>query len=77
MKSTNQTENKQGEIIIYQTQDGTTNLDVRLEGNTVWLTQKQIAELFGTEIPAIAKHIRNIIKTGELDSSTLSKKEIV
>ncbi len=37
------------QIIIYQTQDGHTNLDVRLENDTVWLTQKQIAELFGTK----------------------------
>jgi prophage maintenance system killer protein len=67
-----------GEIIIYQTPDGTTNLDVRLEGETVWLTQRQIAYLFGTEIPAISKHIKNIVNNGELDEkATLSKMEIV
>ena len=49
-----------GEIIIYQTADGETRLDVRMENDSVWLTQAQIAQLFGTEIPAISKHIRNI-----------------
>lgn len=66
------------EIIMYQTPDGTTNLDVRLEGETVWLTQKQIAVLFGIEIPAISKHIKNIYESKELDEiSTVSKMEIV
>ena len=50
----------QGEIILYQP-DEAVKLEVRLEDETVWLTQAQIAELFGTEVPAISKHIRNII----------------
>ena len=54
-----------GEIIIYQTPDGNTHLDVRLENEMVWLTQKQIAVLFGTERPAITKHLNNIYKSGE------------
>jgi hypothetical protein len=67
-----------GEIIIYQASDGTTNLEVRLEEETVWLTQRQIAYLFGTEIPAISKHIKNIVNSGELDGkATVSKMEIV
>ena len=41
------------QIIIYQTEDGQTQVDVRLEDETVWLTQKQIAELFGTKRPAL------------------------
>jgi prophage maintenance system killer protein/phage regulator Rha-like protein len=56
-----------GEIIIYQTPDGVTNLDVRLENETIWLTQAQIAELFGTMRPAITKHLNNIYKSGELE----------
>ena len=56
-----------GEIIMYQTPDGITNLDVRLENETIWLTQAQIAELFGTKGPAITKHLNNIYKSGELD----------
>jgi len=56
-----------GEIIIYKKPDGETNLDVRLENETVWLTQAQIAELFGTKRPAITKHLVNVFNTGELD----------
>ena len=56
-----------GEIIIYQTSDGTTSLDVKLEQETIWLTQNQIAELFGTKRPAITKHLKNIFISEELD----------
>ena len=67
----------QGEIILYQP-DEVGELEVRLEDETVWLTQAQIAELFGTEVPAISKHIRNIIRNGELEKeATVSKMEIV
>lgn len=59
-----------GEIIIYQTSDGATALDVRLEQETIWLTQKQMAELFGTKRPAITKHLKNIFLSGELDESS-------
>ena len=59
-----------GEIIIYQTSDGSTALDVRLEKDTIWLTQKQIAELFGTKRPAITKHLKNIFSSGELEESS-------
>ena len=67
----------QGEIILYQP-DEAVKLEVRLEDETVWLTQAQIAELFGNEVPAISKHIRNIIRNGELEKeATVSKMEIV
>ena len=67
-----------GGIIIYQTADGETRLDVRMENDSVWLTQAQIAQLFGTEIPAISKHIRNIFQSGELErEATVSKMEMV
>jgi hypothetical protein len=66
------------EAIIYQTQDQLILLSVKIEQDTIWLTQKQIAELFGTEIPAISKHIRNIFSSEELQrTSTVSKMEIV
>lgn len=61
-----------GEIIIYQTSDGKTQLDVKLEGDTVWLTQAQIAELFGTKRPAITKHLGNIFAEGELKENSVS-----
>jgi len=60
-----------GEIILYQTPDGETNLDVRLENETIWLTQAQIAELFGTKRPAITKHLSNIYKSGELEEISI------
>ncbi|MBQ7555538.1 virulence RhuM family protein [bacterium] len=55
----------ENEIIIYQP-DETIKLDVRFENETVWLTQEQIAKLFGTQRPAITKHLSNIYKSGEL-----------
>ena len=58
-----------GEIILYQP-DETVKLEVRLEEETVWLTQAQIAELFGTQRPAITKHLNNIYNTGELDEDS-------
>jgi hypothetical protein len=68
---------EQGEIILYQP-DEAVKLEVRMEDETVWLTQAQIAELFGTEVPAISKHIRNIIRSRELEKeATVSKMEIV
>jgi len=61
-----------GEIIIYQTSEKEVELKVRLEKETVWLTQSQIALLFGTKRPAITKHINNIFKSGELDKDSVS-----
>ena len=67
------TENLNDKIIIYQSEDGKTQLDVKLEHETVWLTQKQIAELFGTKRPAITKHLKNIYASEELtEESTCS-----
>ena len=67
----------QGEIILYQP-DEVGELEVRLEDETIWLTQAQIAELFGTEVPAISKHIRNIIRSEEFEKeATVSKMETV
>lgn len=61
---------EEDKIIIYQTEDGQTQIDVRLENETVWLTQKQIAELFGTKRPAITKHLKNIYASEELEESS-------
>jgi len=70
-------ETKTGEIVLYQPNDFI-QLEVRIEYETVWLSQIQIAQLFGTEVPAISKHINNIYKVGELDkNSTVSILEIV
>ena len=62
---------KKGEVIIYKSKEGP-KLEVRLEENTVWLTQNQIALLFSTQRPAITKHLNNIFKSGELDKNSVS-----
>ena len=65
-------------MVIYQTPSGETQLDVTIKGETIWLTQRQIAELFGTKVPAISKHLKNIFESGELErDSTISKMETV
>lgn len=65
-----------GEIIAYHA-DGELHLDVRLENETVWLTQAQIAELFGTKRQAITKHLSNIFASNELEElSVCSKMEL-
>ena len=56
----------ENQIVVYQPNE-TVRLDVRLENETVWLTQEQIANLFGTKRPAITKHLANIYKSGELE----------
>ena len=61
--------NRPNEIILYQP-DETMKLEVRLEDETVWLTQQQIADLFGTKRPAITKHLSNIFKSGELEEES-------
>ncbi|HBX53552.1 MAG: DNA-binding protein [Bacteroidetes bacterium RIFOXYB2_FULL_35_7] len=68
-----ESDSNHGEIILYQASDNKTALEVRFEEETVWLTQAQIAELFGTKRPAITKHLINIYKSGELiENSTCS-----
>jgi prophage maintenance system killer protein len=62
--------NTENQIIIYQAEDGQTQIDVRLENETVWLTQQQIAELFGTKRPAITKHLKNIYDSEELEENS-------
>lgn len=61
------------EILLYQTEDGQTKIDVRLEGETVWLNQKQMVELFQTTKQNVSLHIRNILKEGELDEVSVVK----
>lgn len=55
------------EILIYQTEDGQTKVDVRMEDDTVWLSLNQLAELFQRDKSVISKHIKNIYTEGELD----------
>ena len=65
-------EKNNGEIIIYRTEDGRTQLEVRLENENVWLSQQQIANLFGVQRPAITKHLKNIFESGELEENSVS-----
>ncbi|DAB28751.1 MAG: hypothetical protein A2513_00585 [Sulfurimonas sp. RIFOXYD12_FULL_33_39] len=65
------------DIIIYKDINGEIKLDVSLENDTVWLSQKQMSLLFDVNVPAINKHIKNILADGELNSSTISKMETV
>ena len=60
------------EIEIYTAPDGKTELEVRFEGETVWLTQEQIAAVFGIQRPAITKHLKNVFASGELDEQVVS-----
>lgn len=62
-----------GEFLLYQTEDGRTKLEVRFEGETVWLTQAQMAELFQTSVPNVSMHIRNLFAEGELRADSVVK----
>jgi len=69
---------KNSELILYQTKDGRVRLEVRLEGETVWLSQKLIADLFQKDVRTINEHIRNIFEEGELQpEATIRKFRIV
>ena len=59
-------ENK-GEILFYQTEDGLTNIEVKIEEETVWLTQSQLQELYQTSKSNISEHIKHIFEEGELE----------
>jgi hypothetical protein len=66
------------EIVFYSTPDGDKKVEVLFQDENFWLTQKDIARLFGVEIPAISKHLGNIYETGELErKATLSILETV
>ena len=66
--------NDNSEIVIYQTQDGLTKIDVRIEDETVWLTQAQLCELYQTSKSNISEHIKHIFEEGELDEISVVRK---
>ena len=71
-------ENKPGgEVILYQTEDLQTRLQVRLDGQTAWLTQAQMAELFQTTIPNINLHLKNVFAEGELQEEATIKEHLI
>lgn len=67
-----------GQFLLYKAPDGAVKVDVYFQEETVWLTQKALAELFGVQVPAITKHLKNIFESGELNrEATVSKMEMV
>lgn len=72
-----QSNNPPGEILLYQTQDGSTRIDVRLEDETVWLTQAQMAELFQTTKQNVSLHIKNTFDEGELMERATVKESLI
>lgn len=60
-----------GEIVIYTSEDGSISLDTKLENDTIWLTQKQMAVLFDKNVRTVNEHIKNIFKEGELDENSV------
>ncbi len=66
-------DNSKSQIIIYQTEDGKTRIEVRFEQENVWLTQKLIAELFGTTKQNVSLHLQNIFKEKELNQDSAVK----
>lgn len=66
-------EQDNNQIIIYQSEDGETRIDVKFTGDTVWLSQQQMADLYQTSRPNIVQHIRNIYEDGELDEPSTCK----
>ena len=62
--------NRGGEVVLYKAPDGQIRLDVRLEQDTVWLAQAQMAELFGKNVRTISEHIRNVFKEKKLENSS-------
>ena len=60
------------EIVLYQTDDGKIRIDTVFQGETIWLAQAKMAELFDVKRPAITKHLKNIFESGELDEQVVS-----
>jgi hypothetical protein len=73
MNLTEESMENSSQLIIYQTEAGETKLEVRLENETVWLTQKLMAELFQTTVPNINMHLKNIFEEGELMADSVIK----
>ena len=72
-RSTNYINNVNNQIVIYQTEDGQTQIDVRLEKDMIWLTREQIAVLFGRDYKTISKHINNALREELADSVVVAK----
>ncbi len=67
-------EQNKSEVLLYRSEDGGINIHVRLEQDTVWLTQADMVNLFHSSKPNISEHIKNVFKEGELDESSVVRK---
>lgn len=65
-----------GQFLLYQAEDGNLKIDVRFEGETVWLTQQHMAKLFQTSVPNVSMHLRNVFAEGELQSDSVVKESL-
>jgi hypothetical protein len=74
---TGQKEETRGEIVLYQTPDGKVELNIRLERESLWLSQKQMSLLFDKDGDTIGLHLRNIYKEGELGESATTEESSV
>ena len=74
MKKRGNEQPQKSELILYQAEDGKTRLEVRFEGETVWLSQKQLAELFQKDVRTINEHIKNIFEERELEADSVIRK---
>ena len=63
-----------GEVVVYEAPDGTIRVDVRVEGETVWLSLTQVAELFGRDKSVVSRHLRNVFSSGELEREAVVAK---
>ncbi len=63
---------QQSDFILYTSNEGKVNIEVFLQDETIWLTQKAISELYGVQRPAISKHLKNIFDCGELQEDSVS-----
>jgi hypothetical protein len=66
--------NNSSDIILYRSTEGSIKVEVFYSGGTFWLTQKKMAELFGVEVPAVSKRLKNIFETGELEEAAVISK---
>jgi len=73
VKNRTEIKGSRGEIVLYTTKDGRTTLDVRLERETIWLSQKQMSVLFDKDTDTIGLHIHNVFKEGELEESSTTE----
>ena len=66
--------NTTGELLLYQTEDGETRIQLRMIDGSLWMTQRQMAELFQKDVRTVSEHLRNVYLDGELDADRTIRK---